>query len=56
MLVKDVFVFVINVFVRECRLNGIGSDGSPCADESEMTSIPFIITDQVYENSRLFDY
>ncbi len=43
-----------NVFVWTCFLSGIGTDGSSCADSSQMASIPLVIVDGKYP-SRLLD-
>ncbi|MEI8090787.1 MAG: hypothetical protein WCG98_00555 [bacterium] len=42
-----------NVFVRTCQLNGIGTDGTPCTDTSEISSIPLVITDGNYASRLL---
>lgn len=47
-------IWLQNVFVRTCKLNGIGTDGTSCKDPSEMSAIPLVIVDGKYP-SRLLD-
>jgi hypothetical protein len=43
-----------NVFVRVCWLNGVGTDGSSCSDQSRISTVPLVIIDGKYP-SRLLD-
>jgi hypothetical protein len=41
-------IWLQNVFVRTCRLNGIGTDWSSCKDINQISSIPLVIVDGKY--------
>ncbi len=48
----DPYINLQNIFLRECKLDGIGSDGSPCMIWSDVSRVPLVIVDGEY-NSKL---
>jgi hypothetical protein len=48
----DNYINLQNIFLRECKLDGIGSDGSACTIGSDVSRVPLVIVDGKY-NSKL---